>query len=210
MLSVSTLFSQSVHNRFTAGYTVKEIDTAEVQKISIGEVFLDKNQKNLFFYQEFPEKKETKLRDTLLSTYSSDTLSATLNVGAFYDITIYNLILSSKLNDFGLKERGYKLVKVTEEEGKVVSLYSPRDPVTFGSVELVLNQQYELEVVLVYVPSGELISKTFLSDYILEHGIFVPKKIYQIAYLNGKVAKKITSLRDIKIDEKSNSHKYTD
>lgn len=203
-------FSQGVHFRFTAGYTIKEIDTAGVEKISIGEVFLDKNQKNLFFYQEFPGKKQTKLRDTILSTYQSDTLAATLAIKGFYDMAIYNTILSSKLSDFGLRERGYVVNKVFEDAGKVIARYEPKDSTTFGNVELVTNSNYQLELVLVYLPDGGLVSKTFLSDYVIKKGLFVPRKIYQLAYVNKKVVKKITTLRNIKIDEEGNTHKYLD
>ena len=209
VLIVSNTFAQlTPHNRFKAGFSVKEIDTAGVKKISIGEVYLDKNQRNLFFYQEFPTVKETKLRDSVLTTYQADTVVGSLVLGRFFDISIYNLMISSYLSDFGLTKRGYKLENVKEEDSYIVSIYQPKDGTYFGKVELAKDKTGNLKAVIVYSSEGVLLSKTFLSEYETIKGLKIPEKIVQFAYLEDKVAKKITTLRDVKIDEQGNSSKY--
>lgn len=199
---------QSSYFRLNAKFSIKEIDTSGIQKISMGELFLDRNSHVLRFSQKFPETKEMILKDSCMKVIYKDSTFNIPSPKGLLDFNIYSIILSEKLQDFGLKEYGYKLKATKTEEGLVIYEYQAVNPKSkAGKVELV-KKLSQLEAFLVYDISGKLVSQTFFREYQNYNGLLVPHKIVQIAYFGAKQNKKITTLSEIKINENARNHLY--
>jgi hypothetical protein len=200
-------FSQSNY-RLKAQYSIKEIDTSKTQKISIGELFLDKNTKCLRFVQKFPETKTYILQDSSMTIDDGKKKSSIVAPKGLIEVNIYSIILSGKLQDFGLKSFGYQLKSVKEEEGFVIMNYAPpASAKNNGKVELV-KKNGVLDSFIVYDLSGKTISQTYFREYLTINGLQIPQKIIQIVYFGTKESKKITTLKQIKLDEVGNDLMY--
>ncbi len=208
-LSFCLLYAQN-HTRFTATYSTKEIDTSNIQKISIGNLYLDNTSKTLRFNQKFPDTRSYTLRDSILIVQKKDTSFKVPSPRGLLEYNIYNIILSGNLHDFGITKYGYKLKSLEEQEGLVIMHYET--PISVKgrqkhTVDLV-KKAGKLDAFLVYDAKKILVSQTFFKEYIVQSGLQIPQKIVQIAHFGKKQNKKITSLSKILIDEKTNSNLY--
>jgi hypothetical protein len=194
--------------RISATYSIKEIDTLGQNKISMGELFFSNSSRVLRFEQKFPDTRSYILQDTVLNiTKQNSKQNISISKGLI-DYNIYNLILAGSIQDFGLSKSGYILEKVKEEEGLIIMVYVPPKAMpTISKIELV-KKEGKLEGFIVYNEKGVLISQTFFREYVLKDGVLVPMKIIQFLHYGTKQSKKITTLKDVKINETTRIHLY--
>lgn len=207
LLSSQVMVGQA-HYRFSSDYSIKEIDTNGVQKVSFGRVYLDRQVHALNFEQRFPTHKVYSFSDHLLSVSTADTSFGVVVPKGLFQYTIYNIILSNQLSDYGLDDSKCKLIGVSQKEGKVVRAYEFLDQ-SHREMHLVKSHQDLIEVMVIFNEQGHLVSKSFFEEYQLVGGLMVPHRIVQFWYRpSGKVSKKISTLRDVILDEKSNHGHY--
>lgn len=194
--------------RISAIYSIKEIDTLGQNKISMGELFFSNSSRMLRFEQKFPDCRSYILQDTILQINKQDSKQRISLTKGLIDYNVYNLILSGSLQDFGLSKSGYVLSKVREEEGQIIMEYTPPKALTTVSKIELVKKEGKLEGFIVYNEKGALLSQTFFREYIVKDGVLIPMKIVQFVHYGNKQSKKITTLKDVKINETTRIHLY--
>lgn len=201
-------FGQSNKNRFCANYSIKEIDTLGVQKISLGEVFLDNNNKVLRFIQKFPTEQIYTLQDSILKIENKDSSYAVPSPKGLLDYNIYSIILTGKLYDFGINKTPYNLRDVREQDSLSIMTYTVKGQEDkAGKIEMI-KKRGQLDAFLVYDIQGNIVSQSYFRGYVFVSGVQIPQKIIQISTHGEKQNKKITTLKEIKINETSRNDNY--
>lgn len=208
LLMCHLMVSQS-HYRFSADYSIKEIDTNQTQKISLGKVYLDHQTKFLNFKQVFPDQKVYSFSDSVVIVSTGDTSFTGVAPKGLFQFTIYSLILTNQLDNYGLDDTKCKLINVSQKEGKVIREYVFLEG-SNRKMHLVKSDQDLIEVMLILNDEDEVISKSFLEEYHLIKGLMVPHRVVQFWYSpSRKVSKKISTLKHVILDQKTDNHHYS-
>jgi hypothetical protein len=199
-------FSQTFHTRIEADYSVKEILGDSNQSINLGKVFFDLNQKTLIYSQKFPEVQLIVFRDTAIYRIKGEEVFAIHASSLTIDFSIYNLILSEGLGDFGLKKLDYEVVDLKESGDKIISKWA--HPKTGNAYVVISEANDKVDGVVLYDGKDNVVLKQFFRDYIKVGRLYFPSKIYELVEGKERVYKKMTSHSNVKINDFSDEDQY--
>ncbi len=203
------LYSQ-VYYRIEADYTIKE-KGPDFENLMMGRVYFDKNQQQIVFDVQFPEKEILIVNDTasikaITGNYQKHSLSNNL-----IDFSVFNLFLNGDLDYYGLNKTPFKLEKVEKENGLIISTWVLADKYVNSQVSKMLLSQKDnnLQGLITYGPKDVIISKQIFSNYIQINGMNFPGQVLQITYLpNGEETKKITTYKNVVLNNVKNDSFY--
>lgn len=188
--------------------SIKEIHEDGKQQLMVGKVYYDKHIREIVYDLRFPHTMRFAVTDFGVISDSRPVSEDKQFTQHLVDFSVFNLVLSGKLNYFGLDKTQYQLVGVKKEGEMVISEWAL--PVEMGSdfgKMLVSQKDNKLYGMVSLDPEGEVLSKQFFTEYEKVDDVMFPSKLIQLNYKAGKaVDKKITTFRNIKLNAESNEN----
>ncbi len=208
--SVNGIQAQTEFYRFKSDFSIKEKETGKDQgRLITGTIYYDKNLHKTIYDIRFPEPEQWLVRDTLMYRMKADTLVAQQIVPPVGEFSIFNMILSQQLNDFGLAKVGYTPGDVQQDGKQVISQWLP--PAQFkaylGPVTMA-QENKRLSAAAFYDKEKNLVSKFYFKDYSVQSGLPVPGKIYQLFYREAGEFIRIMTLKNIIINQADEDSTY--
>ncbi|MDD4644523.1 MAG: hypothetical protein PHY99_00880 [Bacteroidales bacterium] len=197
------------YSRIRADFAVKIKTISGGQSLTMGQVYYDRNIKQVIYDISFPEKEIWITSDTLVYQIRQGKLiskTATLSMAEF---TVFHLALNSQLQDFGLKNSAYAATDVQREQDLVITTWVPpaKNKEKPGNI-LVSVKNKQLFGVIIQDPEGTILRKQFFENYQVISGLSFPGKIVEINITNGLENYQVTTYKNIVIDELENDSKY--
>jgi len=202
------LFSQEFF-RIEAEYSIKENSSADSPMLNMGKGYFDINNRTLLFDTKFPEKEIVLMNDSLMLKIKNDEVVEVIHSQNFIDFTIFSLILNGKLPYFGLKNTRYALTNIEKDQGMVITTWEPPDEVKELKGKMLLSQiDKQLYGLISFDGNNKMISKQFFEEYITLDGINVPTRVTQFFYKGMEEKIKLTTYKNIKINNLENEEYY--
>lgn len=209
-LGIEAAQAQSEFFRFKSDFSIKEKEAGKDQgRLIMGTVRYDRNLRKTAYDIRFPEPERWLVRDTFMFRLKADTLVSQQIVPPVGEFSIFNMILSQQLNDFGLAKVGYTPGEVQQEDNQVISQWLP--PAQFkaylGPVTMA-QENKRLTAAAFYDKDQKLVSKFYFQEYSVENGLPVPGKIYQIFYREEGEFVRLMTLKNITINQADEDRDY--
>lgn len=210
LVSSHPLAAQSEYFRYKSDFSIKEKETGQDQgRLIMGTVYFDKNLHKTLYDIRFPEPEQWLIRDTFMYRKKADTLVSQQVVPPVGEFSIFNLILSQQLQDFGLVKMGYTPGMVQQDGEQVISRWLPPEKLKAYLGEVSIAQENKrLTAAAFYDKAQKLISKFYFKDYSIQDGLPVPGKIYQIFYRETGEFIRIMTLKNILINQTDEATTY--
>lgn len=205
-----SLYAQTEFYRFKSDFSIKEKEAGKDQgRLITGAIYYDKNLHKTVYQIRFPEPEKWMVRDTFMYRMKADTLVSQQMVPPVGEFSIFNMILSQQLNDFGLAKVGYTPGEVQQEGNQVISKWLPPEQLKahLGPVSMA-QENKRLSAAAFYDKDEHLISKFYFQDYSVQNGLPVPGKIYQIFYRPEGEFVRIMTLKNILINQANEDSTY--
>jgi hypothetical protein len=202
--------AQSEFYRFKSDFSIKEKEAGKDQgRLITGAIYYDKNLHKTVYNIRFPEPEQWLVRDTFMYRMKADTLVSQQIVPPVGEFSIFNMILSQQLNDFGLAKVGYTPGDVQQDGNQVISQWLPPDQYKayLGPVSMA-QENKRLVAAAFYDKEKKLISKFYFQDYSVQNGLPVPGKIYQIYYREAGEFVRVMTLKNIIINQADEDSTY--
>lgn len=195
--------------RISTDFTIKAKTPTGEQQLTIGELFYDKNIKQIVYSVRFPEKETWVQRDTVLYKIIDSKVISKQSIPSGIELSIYNLVLNGNLSDYGLKKMRFKIIKVEKSEGKVISTWEPPAQLKkyLGDI-LLSNVNQQLDGIVFKNNAGEVVARQFFRNYIKVKGLSFPQEIIKESYINGQKIYELTTFSNILINDISRGNIY--
>lgn len=200
---VNSMAAQTEFYRFKSDFSIKEKESGKDQgRLITGVIYYDKNLHKTAYHIRFPEPEQWLVRDSFMYRMKADTLVSQQMVPPVGEFSIFNMILSQQLNDFGLAKVGYTPGNVQKDGNQVIAQWLPPEQLKsyLGPVSLA-QEQKRLTAAAFYDKDQKLVSKFYFQDYSVQNGLAVPGKIYQIFYRPEGEFVRIMTLKNILINQ---------
>ncbi len=197
------------YSRIHADFSVKVKSASGGQSLTMGQVFYDRNIRQLIYYLNFPENEIWVTSDTVVYQIREGKLISRTATFSLAEFTVFHLALNSHLQDFGLKNTRYVAGDIKRENNMVITTWSPPEKARekLGNI-LVSVKNKQLFGVIFQDPQGVTIRKQFFEDYLLISGLAFPGRIVEINISNGIESYQVTTYKNIVVDEMENDNKY--
>ncbi|MFT6855579.1 MAG: hypothetical protein ACJA0X_001553 [Cyclobacteriaceae bacterium] len=197
--------SNSLSSRVEAEYTIKEVSSTGQKNLIIGKVFYDINRAKIVYKQYFPSEQILVFQDSVIFQLTKDSTHQRAALPGIINFSIYHLILTQSISDFGLDKLGYDVVDVKEVGENVVSKWMYKD---IQGYILVSQKGLQVDGVHFYDEEGKLVFNQYFKDYDLIGRHEFPLAIYESNHGRSETIKKITTYKNIKIDDFSDEDNY--
>ncbi len=192
-------------NLFEADFVMKEkYKSSDVTSLIKGNLFIDNTLNFSEFYLIFPYIEKWVLKDSVLSLIENDTITKTVNIGEFSEVSFLREVSSKIKIDYGLSEIGFTEKKVTfdDEIGVIIDWEAPKimNELFGGATTHVKNNM--LTSVNLFNTNNEIILSTFFEDYIFVKNLPVPQKIKSKIVGDSDIVYKSLEFKNIKINHK--------
>ncbi len=191
--------------RFKADFSLKEIssigDSLE-RRLIIGSCYFDDHLNKLTYDLSFPFPEQWIIQDTFVYTVKDGKLTAKTTAPYITEHSIFKMLISQSLSDFGLIKSGYKIESVKRMEDEVYVTYAP--PVEYADVLgllVLIKEKKLLTGVIYYEPDGNMMFRQQLDDYQVYDGLPIPGSLTHIVEKDDKKIKRILTFKDIHINE---------
>ena len=202
-------FGQKVFSRIEAEITIKEIDSTS--RITTGKMFYDKNLGSIYYSIKFPTREVVVYTDSMIYRVNNNKVVENHKSATGLKFNIFNLVLNSQMEYYGLNSSSYELVNTNNDQEQIITTWKPKfKNKKYNSGKIVMSQKNKLIFGLVsFHPDGSIISKQFFEDYTNVDGLMIPSKITQIAFINDKPEYKITTYKNIKVNNFDDQKNYS-
>ncbi|MCD4695326.1 MAG: hypothetical protein K8S16_03710 [Bacteroidales bacterium] len=202
------IFGQQYY-RISAEFSIKSKNPDSTFQLYMGKVYFDKVYKKIVYDLSFPENESWVIKDTLLYKFIEDQFVEKKAAYGLVETSIFNLTLNGNLTNYGLENSSYTLNSVEHDDGLLISTWIPPEQFSksFGKI-LVANKNRELEGIIVYNSSEEVLSKQFFKNYMNVDGIDFPAEVIQFMYPGGIETYQVTTFKNIVIDESEKEDTY--
>ena len=197
------------YSRLTADFSIKTKDPSGSQSLTMGQVYYDRNIRQLIYYVTFPERETWITSDTVVYQLRDGKLISKTATFSMAEFTVFHLALNSHLQDFGLKNTRYVALDVQREKDLVITTWAPPEKAReqLGNI-LVSVKNKQLFGVIFQDPLGVIIRKQFFENYQIINGLAFPGKITEINSVNGIESYQVTTYKNVRVDEMENDDKY--
>jgi hypothetical protein len=201
--------SQKTYSRIEAEITIKEIDSTS--RITTGKMFYDKNLGAMYYSIKFPGNEVVVYTDSIIYRLIDAKVVENYESTNGLKFNIFNLILNSQMEYYGLNTSSYELIKNKKDKDQIITTWEPKfKNKKYRSGKIIMSQKNKLIFGLVsFHPDGSVISKQFFEDYTNVDGLMIPSKITQIAFINDKSEYKITTYKNIKVNNFDDQKNYS-
>ena len=202
-------FGQKAFSRIEAEITIKEIDSTS--RITTGKMFYDKNLGSIYYSIKFPTREVVVYTDSMIYRLNNDKVVENHKSATGLKFNIFNLVLNSQMEYYGLNSSSYELVNTKNDQDQIITTWKPKfKNKKYISGKIVMSQKNKLIFGLVsFHPDGSIISKQFFEDYTNVDGLMIPSKITQIAFINDKPEYKITTYKNLKVNNFDDQKNYS-
>lgn len=206
---MSLSLKAQLYTRIEADISIKEINFDGKQSLMMGNVYFDVGIREMIYSFTFPEKTKFAITDNGFVTDSSQNNLQDGFSEKLIDFSVLNLILKGHLDYFGLKETPYNLKNVSKEEDMVISEWMLPEEMGANTGKILLSQKEKKLFGMVSMgPDDVIISKQFFLEYQQIEDIVMPTKLVQISYKGMQESKKITTFKNIILNNFSNEALY--
>jgi len=206
---VESFSHAQVFSRIEAGFSIKEKNSDGTSGLTMGKVYYDKNIRQIVFNISFPRSEMMVVKDTLIYRIIDNKLLEKVKTNEIIDFSILNLCLNGMLQDFGLKNSSYHLTNMEKDSNMVISTWEPHKALVKIRGKIILSKiDKKLNGLVAYSPEGKIVAKQFFRDYQNIDGLNFPAKIIQFIYLDDKEEHKLTTYKDIIVNNFSNEKDY--
>ncbi len=190
--------------RVKADFSIKETLANGKSSLTMGTIYFDRTAKRLIYQVKFPEKETLLLTDSSYYRLKDGKVIEQKPAINLLNFSIYNLALSSKMSNFGLENNpAFKLVDVVKEDSLIISTWRPtveKLKELTGDV-LISQKKKQLFGLVFFDKDGKLLSKQFFEGYQNFKGLEFPGSITQINYIGGKEFYKITTFKNVVVND---------
>ena len=204
-----SLIGQKAYSRIEAEITIKEIDSSS--RITTGKMYYDKNLGAIYYSIKYPSREVIVYTDTMIYKLSEGKVLQNYKSTNGLKFNIFNLVLNSQMEYYGLNSSSYELIKTKKDKDQIITTWEPKfKNKKYRSGKIIMSQKNKLIFGLVsFHPDGSIISKQFFEDYINIDGLMIPSKITQIALFKEKPEYKITTYKNIKVNNFDDQKYYS-
>jgi hypothetical protein len=204
-----SLIGQKAYSRIEAEITIKEIDSSS--RITTGKMYFDKNLGAIYYSIKYPSREVIVYTDTMIYKLSEGKVLQNHKSTNGLKFNIFNLVLNSQMEYYGLNSSSYELIKTKKDKDQIITTWEPKfKNKKYRSGKIIMSQKNKLIFGLVsFHPDGSIISKQFFEDYINIEGLMIPSKITQIALFKEKPEYKITTYKNIKVNNFDDQQYYS-
>ena len=204
-----SLIGQKAYSRIEAEITIKEIDSSS--RITTGKMYYDKNLGAIYYSIKYPSSEVIVYTDTMIYKLSAGKVLQNHKSTNGLKFNIFNLVLNSQMEYYGLNSSSYELIKTKKDKDQIITTWEPKfKNKKYRSGKIIMSQKNKLIFGLVsFHPDGSIISKQFFEDYINIDGLMIPSKITQIALFKEKPEYKITTYKNIKVNNFDDQKYYS-
>lgn len=197
------------YQRIHADFSVKVKTPSGGQSLTLGQVYYDRNNKQIIYYVSFPEKEMWVTSDTMVYQIRDGKLISRTATFSMAEFTVFHLALNSHLPDYGLKNTTYTVADVERDRDLVISTWAPpaRASEKLGKI-LISVKNKQLFGVIFQDPQGVIVRKQFFEDYLLIGGLAFPGRITEINITNGIESYQVTTYKNVVVDEMENDNMY--
>jgi len=209
--SVLGLSAQEINYRLVADYTIKEIGAGESKSLTIGKVFFDSNFKKLVYKISFPEPETWVITDSVTYQIVDGVCIKKIKNNFPLNFTIFSLCLNGNLENYGLDTPGsfYELSSVDKENDMILSTWLPigKAKKIFGKV-ITSTKKKRLFGMAFFNSLDELVQKKVFNKYETIKSVQFPVEILEINYTSSGPLKKITTYRNVIINQEGYDEMY--
>ncbi len=197
--------------RISTDFTIKAKSPTGEQQLTVGELFYDKNIKQIVYNVRFPEKETWVQKDTNLYKIIDSKVVSRQTIPAGIELSIYNLVLNGDLSDYGLKKMKFRIKKVEKAGDSVISTWeAPEQLKKYLGDILLSNVNQRLDGIVFKNPSGDVVARQFFRNYTKVKGLSFPQEIIKESYVNGQKIYELTTYSNILINDLSReNYNYT-
>lgn len=170
----------------------------------MGTVYFDKTKKQIVYKIKFPRQEYLVVTDSFVYKIEDEKVEEKNKGIGLMQFSIFNLALSSKLSNYGLDQTPvFKLAGVEKEDSLIISTWSPvSDKLKELTGNILISQVHKKLFGLVFFDKDEkILSKQFFEDYKNFSGLQFPGQITQINYIGGKEYYKITTFKNVVVND---------
>ena len=204
-----SLFSQPYpYFRIEADFSIKE-KTEGTSSLSLGHVFYDINTATIIYDIKFPEKERILITDSLIIRIKNNRIVSSTKSSNLVSFSIFNLALSGNFLNYGLMKTNYKISNIEKEKESVISTWTPPKNMASKKGKIMLCQKNNsLNGIVSFAPDGKIISKQFFEEYQTFQNIRFPQKVVQIFYYDKSEGIKITTFKNVLLNNLNNNEIY--
>ncbi|MCH8905060.1 MAG: hypothetical protein IIA45_14230 [Bacteroidetes bacterium] len=196
--------------RVKADFSIKEKNADSTSALTMGTVYYDKNVKQIIYEITFPRKETWILSDTTIYRLVEGKLESKTFAPNMAEFTIFHLTLTGNLYNYGLEKSVYKIIKVEKEEDMVLSTWAPQGQLKehFGNVIMSHKEKKLFGIVMLSKEEEKVLSRQFFRKYQNINGLEFPGEILQFTYKGDGENIKMTTFKNIIIDDVSENEIY--
>lgn len=204
----SSAFCQQFY-RIKADFSIKENKPDGQSQLIMGKVYYDKIYKKIIYDITFPEKGILVITDTIIYKIENNKVLSKVPTGNLNDFSVFHLSLNGDLTHFGLSNSPYTIGTVEKKENLVITTWNPPAHYNHLLGKTVISQKDKrLYGLVFFTPKEEIIGKQFFREYINLNGLEFPSEMVQVTFFEKKEYYKITTFKNIEIDEFKNENLY--
>ena len=157
----------------------------------MGRIWYDLNIQKIVYKIKFPGPEIWVFRDSTMYKFLADTLAARQKINPIAETSLFHLILTGKLENFGLESGLVIPGPIRKEDSLIISTYTVEGQLQklIGKIELA-KQDGKLSSVIMYNPKMEIVGKQYFRKYVVVDGVNIPTEIIQVSIPEKKVAEK--------------------
>ena len=202
-------WSQQNNFRMRADISMKQKSADSSFQLVIGKVYYDVNFKKTVYEITFPQRETWVIQDTVLYRFSNDKPVGKSSYPNVSEFSIFHLSLNNNLQNFGLEKSPFKMVKTEQTGGMVISTWqAPKTMQKFISYILLSKKDGKLTGVVFKDAKGDVSMKQFFKNYNQIKGFSFPGELIQLNYKNKKETYRITTFKNIVLNENGNEQEY--
>ncbi|MEZ5173868.1 MAG: hypothetical protein R2850_10275 [Bacteroidia bacterium] len=192
-----------------ADFSIKEKFNNGKMGLTMGTVYYDRTHKKLIYDIKFPEKETWVIQDTVFYKIRDNAIVNRQFIPMLPTSTMFESALANNLDNFGLEKSFYMLEKVEKDADLVISTWVPDKRMAEAMGKIIMSKKNnELYGIAFYSPTNELVKKQIFKEYLKSSGISFPKEITEILYKVAGKETKITTFKNLVINEMKNESIY--
>jgi hypothetical protein len=195
--------------RLRADFTIKEKFSDGKMSLTMGSVLYDRSFRKLVYHVTFPSKEDWVIMDTVFNRIVDKKLVARQFVPMLPSSTIFEFALQNNLDNFGLEKSSYTLNKVDRDGDMVLTTWIPDKRLQKALGKIIVSKRAgKLVGVAFYTPKNELVKKQIFKGYLKSSGVEFPAEILEILYKVGGKETKISTFKNLRINEMNDDALY--
>ncbi len=204
-LAASAFFLEASGQKFyrmNGEFAIKAKTADGKNQLTMGKFYYDKTIQKLVYVNTFPLNETWVSVDTNLYKIVDNKVITRYLSPPITLFSIFHLALTSQINNYGLKNSPFTISKVEKQNDMVITTWLP--PSSMAKISgkvLVSNKSNKLFGIVFMDNKGVIVRKQFFDNYENVKGVEFPMEITDITYTKGKENYRVTTYKNIEIDE---------